>query len=162
MICGRICIMCMDVLQYAAASTDSLCDGILDVTRGREPQGIRTDIWTVFDIIFTIASAVCVGLITATALSGRTFAAVNFVFDEITSLPIIHTYLVKYFGISCIVIVFGSIVGWSYPSNFWMAFIYVGAVLAAAYFLDEIVIRRDIEYINRQISERRDMTDRDR
>ena len=43
-----------------------------------------------------------------------------------------------------------------------MAFIYVGAVLAAAYFLDEIVIRRDIEYINRQISERRDMTDRDR
>lgn len=61
----------------AAASTDSLCDGILDVTRGREPQGIRTDIWTVFDITFTIASAVCAVLITATALSGRTFAAVT-------------------------------------------------------------------------------------
>ena len=50
---------------------------------------------------------------------------------------------------------FGFIVGWFYPSNFWMAFIYVGVVLVLAYLLDSFMIKKDVEYINRQIRDLR-------
>jgi hypothetical protein len=63
-------------------------------------------------------------------------------------------YVAKYFSITGIVMLFGFIVGWFYPSNFWMAFIYVGVVLILAYLIDSFRVRKDIEYINEQIAGR--------
>ncbi|MBQ4225073.1 MAG: DUF3021 family protein [Oscillospiraceae bacterium] len=77
-----------------------------------------------------------------------------FLTDEWTSLPIAADYIVKFFAVSGIVMLFGFVAGWFYPSNFWMVFIYVGAVFAAAYFLDSIKTKRDVEFINEQILSR--------
>ena len=79
---------------------------------------------------------------------------VNHLFDEYISLSLIMTYLVKYLAITAIVMLFGFIVGWFYPGNFWMAFIYVGVVLILAYFIDSFKIKKDIAYINTQITGR--------
>ena len=79
---------------------------------------------------------------------------VNYTFDELISISLILTYIIKYFLISGIVMLFGFIVGWFYPSNFWMVFIYVGAVLVMAYFLDSFKIKKDIDYINKCIKKR--------
>ena len=76
---------------------------------------------------------------------------VNFLFDEFLSLPIVVSYIIKYFVFSGIVMLFGFIVGWFFPSNFWMAFIYVGVVLALAFAIDAFTVRRDIGYINEHI-----------
>ncbi|MCR5251874.1 MAG: DUF3021 family protein [Lachnospiraceae bacterium] len=81
-------------------------------------------------------------------------AAVNYLFDEYVSLSIVMSYVVKYFAISAIVMLFGFIVGWFFPSNFWMAFVYVGAVLLLAYPIDCFRVKKDIEYINGQINDR--------
>lgn len=43
---------------------------------------------------------------------------------------------------------FGFIVGWFFPSNFWMVFIYVGVVLVMGYLLDSFKIKKDIDYID--------------
>ena len=79
---------------------------------------------------------------------------VNFLFDEFLTLSIVVSYIIKYFVFSGIVMLFGFIAGWFFPSNFWMAFIYVGAVLVMAYFLDSFMIKKDIEYINNKINSR--------
>ena len=76
---------------------------------------------------------------------------VNFLFDEFLSLSIVVSYIIKYFVFSAIVMLFGFIVGWFYPSNFWMAFIYVGVVLALAFAIDAFTVKRDIGYINEHI-----------
>ena len=76
---------------------------------------------------------------------------VNFLFDEFLSLSIIVNYIVKYFVFSGIVMLFGFIAGWFFPSNFWMAFIYVGVVLVLAFVIDAYKVQRDIEYINEHI-----------
>ena len=76
---------------------------------------------------------------------------VNFLFDEFLSLSIIVNYIVKYFVFSGIVMLFGFIAGWFFPSNFWMAFIYVGVVLVLAFVIDAFKVQRDIEYINEHI-----------
>ena len=81
-------------------------------------------------------------------------SAANSLFDEYFSLSIIMSYVVKYFVISGIVMLFGFIVGWFYPSNFWMAFVYVGIVLVLAYPIDSFRVRKDIEFINEQIIDR--------
>lgn len=75
----------------------------------------------------------------------------NYVIDEITSLSILNSYIVKYFSVTAIVMLYGFIVGWFYKSNFWMAFIYVGAVLVMGYFLDSFKTKKDIEFINERI-----------
>lgn len=75
-------------------------------------------------------------------------SVVNYFFDEITQLPILLGYIIKYFVIVGIVIVFGFIVGWFFPSNFWMAFIYVGVIAAIVYALDSVKTEKDIEEIN--------------
>lgn len=80
---------------------------------------------------------------------------VNNVFDHITSLSIIYSYLVKYILVTSLVIMYGFIVGWFYRTNFWMAFIYVAIVFMLAYFLDLFVTKKDIDYINAKIKERR-------
>ena len=76
---------------------------------------------------------------------------VNFLFDEYLSLSIVVNYIVKYFIFSGIVMLFGFIAGWFFPSNFWMAFIYVGVVLILAYVIDAFRVQRDIVYINEHI-----------
>ena len=76
---------------------------------------------------------------------------VNFLMDEFLSLSIIVSYIVKYFVFSAMVMLFGFIVGWFFPSNFWMAFIYVGIVLVLAYFVDAIRTKKDIDFINSKI-----------
>ena len=76
---------------------------------------------------------------------------VNFLMDEFLSLSIIVSYIVKYFVFSAMVMLFGFIVGWFFPSNFWMAFIYVGVVLALAFVIDAFTVKRDIGYINEHI-----------
>ena len=76
---------------------------------------------------------------------------VNYLFDEFFSLSIIVSYIIKYFVFSGIVMLFGFIVGWFFPSNFWMAFIYVGVVLALAFVIDAFTVKRDIGYINEHI-----------
>ena len=78
-------------------------------------------------------------------------ALVNYFLDEYTSLPILGCYAVKYITATGIVMLFGFIAGWFYKSNFWMAFIYVGIVLVLAYFVDVIKTKKDIEFINSRI-----------
>ena len=79
---------------------------------------------------------------------------VNFIYDEFLSHSIVVSYIIKFFIFSAIVMLFGFIVGWFFPSNFWMAFIYVGIVMALAYMIDAFTVRRDVEYINEHIKER--------
>ena len=79
---------------------------------------------------------------------------VNYLFDEFLSLSIMLSYIVKYFVFSGIVMLFGFIAGWFFPSNFWMAFIYVGVVLVRAYVIDACKMRRDIDYINEHIKKK--------
>ena len=76
---------------------------------------------------------------------------VNFLFDEFLTLSIVVSYIIKYFVFSGIVMLFGFIVGWFFPSNFWMVFIYVGVVLALAFAIDAFTVKRDIGYINEHI-----------
>lgn len=81
-------------------------------------------------------------------------AVVNYILDEFVSLPIIGSYILRYFVVTGIVMLFGFIAGWFFKSNFWMAFIYVGIVFVLAYLLDAIRIKRDIDFINKKIKER--------
>ena len=81
-------------------------------------------------------------------------SVVNFLLDEITSLPIWGSYILKYVVVTAIVMLFGFIAEWFFASNFWMAFIYVGIVFIAAYLLDAIKIKKDIDFINSRIKER--------
>lgn len=71
--------------------------------------------------------------------------------DKPLTVTIVVSYIIKYFVFSGIVMLFGFIVGWFFPSNFWMAFIYVGVVLALAFAIDAFTVRRDIGYINEHI-----------
>ena len=79
---------------------------------------------------------------------------VNFLYDEFLSHSIVVSYIIKFFIFSAIVMLFGFIVGWFFPSNFWMAFIYVGVVMVLAYVIDAFTVRRDVDYINEHIRER--------
>lgn len=81
-------------------------------------------------------------------------SVVNYLLDELILVPVIVSYLIKYFVVTCIVMLFGFIAGWFYKSNFWMAFIYVGIVSVLAYLIDAIKIKRDIDFINSKIKER--------
>ncbi len=83
----------------------------------------------------------------------------DFLFDEYISLSIAVSYVIKYFAITGIVMLYGFIVGWFYPSNFWMAFIYVGVVLVLAYFIDSFKVKKDIAYINTQIAGRTNLAE---
>lgn len=78
-------------------------------------------------------------------------SVVNYLFDEFLNLSIIVSYVIKYFVFTGIVMLFGFIAGWFFPSNFWMAFIYVGIVLILAYAVDAFKVNRDIDYINEHI-----------
>ena len=95
-----------------------------------------------------------IGLVLKLFLLAFILSTANFLFDEYVSLSIILNYIVKYFVITGIVMLYGFIVGWFYPSNFWMAFVYVGVVLVLAYSIDSFKAKKDIEYINAKIAGR--------
>ena len=78
-------------------------------------------------------------------------AVINYVCDEVLSLSIMGSYLLKYFIVTGIVMLYGFIVGWFYRSNFWMAAIYVAVVFVLAYLLDSFRTKKDLKYINEQI-----------
>ncbi|MCR5672802.1 MAG: beta-lactamase family protein [Lachnospiraceae bacterium] len=50
--------VCVLANMNVAASTDSLCNGIFAACTGEDAGGIDTDVWTVFDIIFTALTAI--------------------------------------------------------------------------------------------------------
>ena len=79
----------------------------------------------------------------------------NWFLDEFTTLPMLGAYAVKYLLATGIVMIFGFVVGWFYASNFWMAFIYVGIVLVLAYLVDAIKTKKDIEFINSRIKDKK-------
>ena len=95
-----------------------------------------------------------IGLVLKLSGLALVITVANHFFDEYISLSILMSYIVRYFAITGIVMLFGFIAGWFYPSNFWMAFIYVGVVFLLAYPIDCFRVRKDIEYINKQISGR--------
>ena len=78
-------------------------------------------------------------------------AVLNYFFDEKTSFSMLVSYLIKYAAVSVLVIAFGFIVGWFFPSNFWMAFIYVGVITVIVYALDSVRTEKDIEDINEMV-----------
>ena len=82
-------------------------------------------------------------------------SGVNYFIDEMTSLSILASYIVKYFAVTAIVMLYGFIVGWFFTSNFWMAFIYVGVVAVMGYFLDNFKTKKDVEFINRKLESRK-------
>ena len=109
--------------------------------------------------VFTI-SIIWSGITEEIALVLELFAlafiisAANYLFDEYVTLSIVVGYVVRYFAITGIVMLFGFIVGWFYPGNFWMAFIYVGVVLVLAFFIDSFKVKKDIAFINTKIAGR--------
>lgn len=76
---------------------------------------------------------------------------INFLFDEFLNLSIVASYIIKYFVFTGVVMLYGFIAGWFFPSNFWMAFIYVGIVLALSFAIDAFKVKKDIAYINEHI-----------
>ena len=52
--------VCVLTSLNVAATTDSLCNSIFDLVSGKEATGLSTDVWTVFDNIFTIVSLICI------------------------------------------------------------------------------------------------------
>ena len=75
----------------------------------------------------------------------------NYFFDEKTSFSMVVSYLIKYVAVSIMVIAFGFIAGWFFPSNYWMAFIYVGVITVIVYALDSVRTEKDIEDINEMV-----------
>lgn len=78
-------------------------------------------------------------------------AVFNYLFDEKTSFSTIAGYLIKYIVVSVVVIAFGFIAGWFYPSNYWMAFIYVGVITVIVFALDSVRTENDVEDINEMV-----------
>lgn len=110
-------------------------------------------------MVFTVSiiwSGITGEIILVFQLFGLSFliAVVNNVYDNITSLPILYSYFIKYILVTCLVLLFGFIAGWFYRSNFWMAFIYVAIIFIVAYFLEMFVTQKDVAYINEKIKER--------
>ena len=50
--------VCVLTNLNVSASTDSLCNGIIDIVKGREHGMVSNDVWTVFDIVFTCVTLV--------------------------------------------------------------------------------------------------------
>ena len=81
--------VCVLVNMNVAASTDGFCNGIYDMLSGKNCEDIPTDVWTVFDIIFTIVSGAGIALIICMVLQKKRFPVIIsaiFVFILIVSL----------------------------------------------------------------------------
>ncbi|MDE7446934.1 MAG: hypothetical protein K2N15_14700 [Lachnospiraceae bacterium] len=68
--------------------------------------------------------------------------------------------IIEFFSVSVFVFLYGYFVEWFFKSNWWMAFVYVALVYVPAYFLDMVVVKRDIDYINLQLERRRENNDK--
>ncbi|MFT4145373.1 MAG: hypothetical protein QM644_13030 [Mobilitalea sp.] len=64
--------------------------------------------------------------------------------------------VVEYIIVSVFVLLYGYFFQWFYKSNWWLVFLYVAIVYIPAYFLDVTIVKRDIEYINKQLVRRRE------
>lgn len=63
--------------------------------------------------------------------------------------------LVEYAIICAIVSGAGVLLKWFSRENWYMPFLYVGIVYAAGFFLDMVVVKRDIDSINKMLEKRR-------
>lgn len=61
----------------------------------------------------------------------------------------------EYLAISIFVMLYGCFVNWFMKSNWWAAFLYVAIVYLPAYFLDVAIVKKDIDFINKKLEERR-------
>lgn len=61
----------------------------------------------------------------------------------------------EYLTISIFVLLYGCFVDWFMKANWWMAFLYVAIVYLPAYFLDVAIVKRDIDFINKKLEEKR-------
>ena len=84
--------VCVLTNMNVAASTDGLCNGIYDMLLGKICEDIPIDVWTVFDIIFTIVSGAGLVLIICTLLLKKRLPVIIsavFVFILIASLCVV-------------------------------------------------------------------------
>ncbi len=63
--------VCVLANLNVAATTDSLCNSIFDIMSGKAPSGLNRDIWTIFDNIFIVVTAVGVFLLPVILLTKR-------------------------------------------------------------------------------------------
>ncbi len=93
------CGVCVLTNLNVAASTDSLCNNIFDLLTDKEQGNIATDIWTIFDTIFTALSIVSILL----------FIGVIFVKNRIV-LAVSDAFLIILFALMIILfpIIFGA------------------------------------------------------
>lgn len=61
----------------------------------------------------------------------------------------------EYLATSIFVLLYGSFVNWFVKSNWWAAFLYVAIVYIPAYFLDVAIVKRDVDFINKKLEEKR-------
>lgn len=61
----------------------------------------------------------------------------------------------EYLAISVFVLLYGYFVNWFMKSNWWVAFLYVAIVYIPAYFLDIAIVKRNIDFINKKLEEKR-------
>ena len=94
--------VCVLTNLNVAASTDSLCNGIYDTCIGRDFGNIQMDVWTIFDIIFTLVTAM-----------GLLFAAMAVIVKRRGVLIGIECFLIILLTSVCVVMppVFGAGLG---------------------------------------------------
>ena len=63
--------VCVLTNMNIAASTDSLCNGIYAAYAGGTDSGLKTDVWTVFDLIFTALTVIGMAPVIMAALTKR-------------------------------------------------------------------------------------------
>lgn len=61
----------------------------------------------------------------------------------------------EYLAISIFVLLYGYFVDWFMKANWWEAFLYVAIVYIPAYFLDVAIVKKDIDFINKKLEEKR-------
>lgn len=61
----------------------------------------------------------------------------------------------EYLAISIFVLLYGYFVNWFMKSNWWAAFLYVAIVYIPAYFLDIAIVKKNINFINKKLEEKR-------
>lgn len=61
----------------------------------------------------------------------------------------------EYLAISVFVLLYGYFVNWFMKSNWWAAFLYVAIAYIPAYFLDIAIVKRNIDFINKKLEEKR-------
>lgn len=61
----------------------------------------------------------------------------------------------EYLAISIFVLLYAYFVDWFMKANWWEAFLYVAIVYIPAYFLDVAIVKKDIDFINKKLEEKR-------